>query len=898
MKHRCIISRLNEPHIARMYVLDFDQNLINNIRVLCTKSPETVKFFVPEELFLELRNGFPVPMTAECRDRKGRRLMAIDPLKVLSEQLRETKGAVPDPEGIEIRLHVDGYPLPVPEEGMGFLARTPHREEQSMGDRTAGYGGPAGASRQRDPSYRDTSYRDSSYRKPRRAEEDIIVRRRPVRRSTVVTAAAAALFLLAAAGLWFLKDVSVRRFEEAMRTAKYSEAVWIYNEKILGHPSGEAKADPQFENAVTNIESGYLSQIKEYEDTRGALKILTGIGKSELSQLAQDALDEVEAYEQASALYLEGIAAMSIGDYVDAIRAFSSMTVPCNDSEEQLSLSVDRLIKSCVGIRTEEEYPDAAAKIETAIGYLPENEALAEARDACRSQYEQLVIQNAIATADQKIAENDYAGAFEVMAAAREKVADKSRLEEKTAEYRKSYTSYVTKEVCGKVDEGDTDGAQSLLEASLSVLACEQFESLLSQVRAVDDRPDPDPEVYSADRCPQTRNKGSIREKDQKDRYEITAGESGPYRFLLSEVKSGLAVRMTIYAEDGEELYVSGVVGSGTRGADPGAGAGAGAGSGAGSDKISGGDKGAASDQGNSGGEGAGSSGSGTDAGSSSGGKDPVSGSDGTGTSAAAGTGTSAAAGTGAAAASGTGAPAGDAVTCSLEAGQTYTVEISAIEGKGSYILTVREQKPAADITSYDRVLDRMEFADQQTAYRFTAGQSGVYRLDLTDASDVSGLRVVLYDASGTRVAGADLMDGEGLSVRLEAGEEYEILASKPSEIGEYELRLGKPSPSEDLTGLNIAAGAITYTDQRNVYKFTAEADRRLRFTIGNLPEDSCVGLDIYDLLGYKIGGAESIRNGESVTVEPEAGQTCEIRVTQRSGMGDYTLTVCEEDKE
>ena len=96
----------------------------------------------------------------------------------------------------------------------------------------------------------------------------------------------------------------------------------------------------------------------------------------------------------------------------------------------------------------------------------------------------------------------------------------------------------------------------------------------------------------------------------------------------------------------------------------------------------------------------------------------------------------------------------------------------------------------------------------------------------------------------------------------------------------------------------NITAGAITYTDQRNVYKFTAEADRRLRFTIGNLPEDSCVGLDIYDLLGYKIGGAESIRNGESVTVEPEAGQTCEIRVTQRSGMGDYTLTVCEEDKE
>ena len=97
MKHKCIISRLNEPHIARIYVLDFDQNLINNIRVLCTKSPETVRYFVPEELFLELRNGFPVPMTAECRDRKRGRTIPIDPLKVLSEQLRDAPGTVPDP---------------------------------------------------------------------------------------------------------------------------------------------------------------------------------------------------------------------------------------------------------------------------------------------------------------------------------------------------------------------------------------------------------------------------------------------------------------------------------------------------------------------------------------------------------------------------------------------------------------------------------------------------------------------------------------------------------------------------------------------------------------------------------------------------------------------------------
>ena len=934
MKHRCIISRLKEPHIARMYVLDFDQNLINNIRVLCTKSPGTVRFFVPEELFLELRNGYPVPMTAECLDRKGRRLQ-LDPLKVLSEQLREAKGAVMDPEGIEIRLCVEGYTLPDPEEGMGFLARTPRSGKQSMEDSAAGYvGSAAGASRQRNSSDRDLSDRDSSYRKPRRADEAVPVHRRPVRRSTVLTAVAAALFLLAAAGFWFLKDASVRRFEEALRTAKYSEAVWIYNEKILGHPSGESKADPQFESAVSDIESGYLSELKRYDEAREALEILTGIGKSELSQLAQSALGDVEAYEQASALYLEGIAAMGIGDYVDAIRAFSSMIVPCRDSEDQLALSIDRLIKSCVGIRTEEEYPDAAAKIEEAIGLLPEHEALIEARGACRSKYEQLVVQNAVTAAEKKIKENDYAGAFGLMTAALEKTGKNDRLEEKTAEYRKAFTAYVTKEVCSKVDEGDTDGAQSLLEESLQILECDQFESLQSQVRAVDDREDPDPEIYYADRAPKNGNRGSIREKGQKDRYEIVAHESGPHRFLLSEVRKGLAVRMTIYAEDGDEIYAGGVIGSGPRGADPGAGSGkatggksaessvsregaGGADPGAGADSGKGAGSETGSDQATGAGKGAGSPASGADAGpgegssgsvkadgpdadrtaagadpdgTAAGSADPDSGRDTSGNEGDFGSGSTDSD-------SGTGAAAGDSVTCKLEAGQKYTVEIAGIEGKGSYSLTVREQKPAADLTAYDVVCDRMEFADQQTTYLFTPEQSGMYRLDLAESSELSGMRVAFYDASGDRVAGADLADGEGLSVRLDAGEEYEILASEPSEIGEYELRLGKPSPSQDLTGQNIAVGAIHYTDQRNVYKYTAEADVCLRFTIGNLPEDSRVGLDIYDSLGYKIGGADSIQNGESVTVEPEAGQTCEIRVTQRSGTGEYTLTVCEEEK-
>ena len=903
MKHNCIISRLDEPHIARIYLLDLDQNLVNNIRVLCTKSPETVRYFVPEELFLELRNGYPVPMKAVCRDGKGKRIIPIDPLKVLSEQLRDAPGAVPDPERIEIRVGFEGYPLPEPEEGTGFLKRIPRREPWFAADIPSGSRGSSNSS---------ASPGSPVYDEQGPASGETAFRREPVRRSTVIMAVAAALLIFVAAGLWFMKDASARRFNEAMRASKYREAVMIYNGKILGHPSREAKADPQVEAAVSAIRTDYLSEILGYEDAREDLSVLTGIGKSGLSQLAKSALGEIEAYGMAAGLYMEGLESIRSGDYVSAIRIFSSLQGdgmpyaegheaassfdtasedepsydnaqeaepesdtrqeivlvldgPYKDSEDQLALCIDRLIKSCVGIHTEEEYPEAAAKIEAALGYVPGNGQLTEAREQCRSRYEQLVIQSAVSAAEEKIAEDDYAGAFEVMAAAKDKLPESEKLEEKLAVYRRAFVAYITREACSSVDEGDISGAAELIEGSQRFLDCEEFTSLLSQVEEAGDRSEPEPREYIADRTEETGYSGAVRKRGQKDRFEIRADESGPHRFLLSKVTDGLAVRMTIYAPDGSEIYHSGVVGSG---------------------KSSSLDESGESGSGNSGSN---SKGAGTkDAGTSDGGNIGSGNSDGSSD----GTGSSGKSGD---PAKETGATAGDSTTCRLEKDRVYTVEIEAAEGKGSYDLTVRHQKPAYDVTDYDVVSDRMEFADQQITCLFTAGLNGVYRFDLTDAEKVSGLRLDIYDTLGAKTAGAELEDGDGLTVRLEAGETYEIRTAKPERPGDYTLRLGKPSPPEDLTGRNIAAGSITYADQRNIYKYTAGAGSPFLFTIGNLPDDSSLRIDIYDSLGFKLGGEESIGNGGSVSAELEVGQDYEIQVTQRSGKGRYTLTVRED---
>lgn len=797
MKHNCVISRLKEPNIARRYMIEFDQNLINNIRVLCTKQPETVKYFVPEELFPTLRNGYPVPLTAKCYDKKTRRLLPIDPLKVLSEQLREAPGVVPAPQDVEIWLYVEGYALPDVEDTTGFVPKEDRENRRASGAAGSSYSRPT------------SSY---TYTAPRR----------PPKRSTIIAAVIAAVLFLAAAGAWFMKDISERRFGEAMNAAKYSEAVLLYNERILGHPSMEKTADPQIEEAVSMIEAGYLSQTKGYEEARRGLSVLTGVGKEELAQMAQDALDEIDAYESAAATYGEGLEAMKNGDYVSAIEAFHAvLDAPGNrdDAQAQLDLCVDRLVKAAAGIASEEEFPDAEAKIEAALLVLPDDARLTEGLDACRSKHRQLVVTGSIAAADERAAEEDFAGAFALIEEGQEKAPDDSKLELKAEEYRRGFVCFVTRGVCAKVDEGDFDDARALIGESQEVRECGEFEALLDQVDEAEDWSSARVRTYTADKTGESQKKGTIKKKGQVVKYTFKAAESGPHRFLLSKIAKGLKAQMTILAPDGSEMWRSAVV------------------------------------------------------------------------------------------------TAGCGTTCSLERGKTYSVEVLGVEGKGTYYYTVREQKAARDISSYDVVSDRMEFPGQKTAYSFDAGQSGNYRLDLMDASSDLSLNIEIYDSVGSKVASEKLSDGDGVTFRLDPGSGCEIRvaqvgassdgdgsgsggsgASQSGGLGEYTLRLSRPSASEDITGKNIIAGEITYKDQRNTYRFTAPGDGNYRVTLGNMPDGCRFRLYLYDSLGYKVGGDDSLESGDSVTVELTGGQAYEIQLTQSRGTGEYTLTMCEEE--
>lgn len=780
MRQECVIARLNEPHIAHLFVIDFDQNLINNIRVLCTKYPETVRYFVPEELFLELRNGYPVPMTAECCDREGRRLIPIDPLKVISEQLADVPGPIPAPEEVEFLIHVKGYELPVPGEGMGFLPRTPQEKLRStQSNPRSSAREPAGHGR--------TVWRSRS------------ARRRLVRRA--VTIAAALVLLLAAAAFWFIKDASVRRFEEVMNASKYKEAVSIYNDRIHGHPAGEAKADPIVEDTVETLVSGYLAEERPYETVKGQLGILTGIRKEELSQLAQDAMGEIELNENASAVYKEGLIKLENGNLVGAMEDFllvQETSRVYEDAQSRLELCVERLVRSAVNARTEEEYAEADGRLDAAIELWPENDQLLQGKETSRSKHVQLIRNNAIAAADGLIDEGDYSGAFEQIRAAQEILPEDEKLEEKNAQYRQLYTGYITKKVCGLVDEGDPDGALSLLDEASEVCEDDQFDELRSQVESVMDTETAEIREYIAGEVQDTKTKATVKKKGQKNSFTVKPLESGPHRLTITKVSKGLTLEMTVLGPDGNELYKK--------------------------EKITGNtgttcqlEEGrtytvevtAAAEKGSyvftarqqkptveisdfdvvrdlfefagqqnqyifvpeengiyridletEGNLSAVKLGVFDSAGSRISGGEPES---------------------------------GEGITIRLEAGTPYTIRATYSGKAGGYTLWLGKQRPSVDITGQNIVSGEIAYKDQRNSCKFKAEEEGLYRITAGNFPDDCSLKLYLYDGLGYKIGGEDYIESGGyVTAELTAGQTYEVLLIQNSGKGKYTLTICK----------------------------------------------------------------------------------------------------------
>ena len=857
MKQKCLISRLDEPNIAHLFVIEWDQNLINNIRVLCTRNPEMVKYFVPEELFWKLKNGETLPMTAECYDEYGVRLFAIDPLKVLAEQVGVEDDDPAGVDGLEIRLKVEGFAPAQPSQELRAeaLARPLRYQIGSGYGSAAGQagsrsgrdfaGGSSAAGHAGSQSGRNPAGGSSAGSGPGRTpaggsrEEDVTFRRR--RRFPIKEIILAALILAAAAGVWILRDTSVKRFEEKLSVSNYKEAVAIYNEEIYGHEAREEKADPQLREAVEDVRDSYMDGNCGYEDACADLNILAGTDKKELSQLAQSALDEVERYEASSATIAEGTELMEARKFPEAIEVFlrvEESSAMYSQAQEKIGSCVNLLAAAGDDADSEEECLAAIDRIDAGLELLPENEVLTEGRAACLSKYRSLVRDRAIAEADGMAAEGDFAGAFDRLDAGMEVLGEDEELGEKIAALRKEFVDHVTRQALAKVDVGDFEEAKGVVEDASEIYTSEVLGELLEQIAESDKWAPPKDVKYDGGMIRYTEYPGELKKKNKKKEFTVKAAQTGGCVWEFTRMESALKVQFLVKAPDGTVVIRE------------------------------------------------------------------------------------------------TGLKDGSKVYGDLEKDQTYTLEVSAMEGEGGFVLLLGQNKAAVDISAYNSVSDSVEFKGQCNGYFYVPENSGTYRFDLRSDPEEAPVKLEILDENNRTLKVSDTLEvsdtlkvsdhGGSFTAELAAGSRYRIEVSNSKELKsgkevEYTFSIGKPEVTEDVTGRAIICGALTYSGQKKSYTFKVSESDTLkvsgpesesdtfkvseagsmvsgsglyRFTVGNMESGRRVKMYLYSSLGERIGGADDLEGGDYIEAELTEGQGYQLQLTQVDGTGEYTITV------
>jgi len=249
----------------------------------------------------------------------------------------------------------------------------------------------------------------------------------------------------------------------------------------------------------------------------------------------------------------------------------------------------------------------------------------------------------------------------------------------------------------------------------------------------------------------------------------------------------------------------------------------------------------------------------------------------------------------------------GDGLTiASMQAGQTYEIQIRQYSGIDSYNLNIGYQKDSLDITGFNIIADSIQYRDQKNIYFFTPTVTGRYRFEISNLTKGSSNEVNLYvwNSRGGEEGSTSygVMNGEGLTIKdMQAGETYQIQVRQYSGYDMYNLNLGLQKETVDISEYSSVSDSIQYTDQRNVYTFTPFSTGKYRFEIQDLTDGSNneVNILVFNSRGGEEGSTSyGITNGGGLEIANlQAGETYQVQVRYYSGYDSYKLITTKVDE-
>lgn len=184
---------------------------------------------------------------------------------------------------------------------------------------------------------------------------------------------------------------------------------------------------------------------------------------------------------------------------------------------------------------------------------------------------------------------------------------------------------------------------------------------------------------------------------------------------------------------------------------------------------------------------------------------------------------------------------------------------------------------------------------DQVDEYSFVAPYDGCYRADISELQNGVNVELYIIDDNGSSVASDTYcINEEGATANgLVAGHTYIVRVRQDSGYSGYKLSIGIQKPTLDITGYSTVSDSIEYTDQRNVYTFTAPLDGRYRFELSGIQNGTDFELYVYNYLEETLEYDSYCLNEEGVTVKDlKAGETYQIQVRQDDGFSSYTMYI------
>lgn len=552
-KRKCILKNSISGAVCELE-FDLDKTLVNNIRVWCHLYGEQMRHFVPKKYYEGIMKDTiiqDVKIVAQIYF--GKQFVHIQENVKLSEQIGRLKYSTEMPE---IRLNIDNYVLSKDEldiyqgsENFGENSEVDSIKEQLIvvyHDEIDAVKGETF-----EAAEIDSATKSNKNGAEKKKKFKIV----PILLGLAVLGGAAGF------GAFTIVNHPVNKIEKMVTDGNYKDAVALYNEKISGDEKNQEKVDEMMFGCIDTLMETYKNDNGMHDEVTRDLTAFASIENDAMSERAEEYLAKIQLNEEANEIYLEAEESYEAGDYLTAMALYKNISEEAQvygDASEKYVLCRENLLAGVANPQTAEDYMAYMSLVDSYLVLVSDEEFIAYKNklvDEYAVLVENTVRDTVLKNAEDAFLQGAYSNVFTILEQGLEELPGDLVLEEKAKEYQSMYVDVIKNQVEELVSNKNYSQALTVLSTALSVYECDEFKILLARVEQLKAEA---LGVYQAATVEFLTYQDKLENKEQKNEYEFTAGQTGRYGISVTNLVSGFKITVRVYdGKTGEQIEYS-----------------------------------------------------------------------------------------------------------------------------------------------------------------------------------------------------------------------------------------------------------------------------------------------------------------------------------------------------